>query len=318
MARRPSRKIEQAQEILKRLGLPPAQQNEISALTLLSLCGLSPNEPWRNAKSESQTISKGIMAFIEGHYGKKYAPNTRETVRRQVLHQFVQAGIVVYNPDDPSLPTNSPRAHYALTPEALSVIQTYRTRDWKAACKRFLADKGSLLERYLKKRSGGLVPVQLPSGQTLDLSPGKHNVVQAAVVEQFIPRFAPGSRLLYLGDAAKKTLYLDTEGLMEQGISMNEHDKLPDIVFFNMEKNRLFLVEAVTSHGPMSPKRFTELQEMLSECKATKIYVSAFPDLAEFRRHMKKIAWETEVWITEVPDHMIHYDGEKFLGAALS
>jgi type II restriction enzyme len=318
MARRPSRKTEQAQEILKRLGLPPAQQNEISALTLLSLCGLSADEPWRNARSESQTISKGIMAFIEQHYGKKYAPNTRETVRRQVLHQFVQAGIVVYNPDDPKLPTNSPPAHYALTPEALSVIQSYRSRDWKVACKRFLADKGSLLERYLKKRSGGLVPVQLPSGQTLDLSPGKHNVVQAAVVEQFIPRFAPGSRLLYLGDAAKKTLYLDAEGLMEHGISMTEHDKLPDIVFFDMEKNRLFLVEAVTSHGPMSPKRFIELQEMLSECKATKIYVSAFPDFAEFRRHMKKIAWETEVWIAEVPDHMIHYDGEKFLGASLS
>jgi type II restriction enzyme len=318
MAPRPSRKIEQAQEILKGLGLPPAQQNEISALTLLSLCGLSPDEPWRSATSESQTISKGIMAFIEERYGKKYAPNTRETVRRQVLHQFVQAGIAVYNPDDPSLPTNSPHAHYALTPEALSVIQTYRTRGWKAACKRFLSEKGSLLERYLKKRSGGLVPVLLPSGQTLDLSPGKHNVVQAAVVEQFIPRFAPGSRLLYLGDAAKKALYLDTEGLMEHGISMTEHDKLPDIVFFDMEKNRLFLVEAVTSHGPMSPKRFTELQEMMSRCKATKIYLSAFPDFTEFRRHMKKIAWETEVWIAEVPDHMIHYDGEKFLGASLS
>ncbi len=318
MARRPSRKMEQAQEILKRLGLPTAQQNEISALTLLSLCGLSLNEPWRNASSQSRTISKGIMAFIEEHYGKKYAPNTRETFRRQVLHQFVQAGIVAYNPDDLGLPTNSPRAHYALSPEALSVIRTYRTRGWKAACEGFLADKGSLLERYLKKRSGGLVPVRLPSGQTLDLSPGRHNLIQAAVVEQFIPRFAPGSQLLYLGDAAKKTLYLDTEGLLDHGISMTEHDKLPDIVFYDMEKQRLFLVEAVTSHGPMSPKRFIELQEMLSQCETTKIYVSAFPDFAEFRHHMNKIAWETEVWIAEVPDHMIHYNGEKFLGPSSS
>jgi type II restriction enzyme len=150
------------------------------------------------------------------------------------------------------------------------------------------------------------------------LMPGKHNVVQAVVVGQFIPRFAPGSRLLYLGDAAQKTLFLDTEGLMEHGISITEHNKFPDIVFFDVEKQRLFLVEAVTSHGPMSPKKFVELQEMLSGCEATKIYVSAFPDFTEFRRYVKKIAWETEVWIAEAPDHMIHYDGEKFLGASLS
>lgn len=306
-------KVEEAQKILKQMGLPTAQQNEISALTLLALSGLGPDNAWSEARKSSLGVSKGIMAFIQKHYGRKYAPNTRETVRRQVLHQFVQANLVDYNPDEPDLPTNSPRAHYALTDDAFSAIKTYRTPDWKRACRAFLKTHGSLRDKYGKKTARRLVPVRLPDGSTLELSPGVHNVVQAEVVERFIPRFAPGSQLLYLGDTAKKALYLDENALEKLGIALTEHDKLPDVVFFDANKQRLFLVEAVTSHGPMSPKRYMELAEMLSKCQAKLIFVSAFPTFKEFRKHMRKIAWETEVWVVEEPDHMIHYDGEKFL-----
>src|SRR3972149_5041764 len=102
-------KIKGAKSILKGLGLPSAQQNEISCYTLLALCGLRPKDSWQNAKRNSLTVTKGIMGFIEKHYRKRYAPNTRETFRRQVLHQFVQAQVVEYNPDNPDLPTNSPK-----------------------------------------------------------------------------------------------------------------------------------------------------------------------------------------------------------------
>ena len=37
-------KIDDAQKILKELGLPTAQQNEISAYTLLALCGIKNHE----------------------------------------------------------------------------------------------------------------------------------------------------------------------------------------------------------------------------------------------------------------------------------
>lgn len=100
------RKIQEAQKILKSLGLPPAQQNEMSALTLLALCNLGKNDPWTNAQKKSTTVSKGIMNFVKDKYGRRYAANTRETFRRQVLHQFVQARIADYNPDNPSLPTS--------------------------------------------------------------------------------------------------------------------------------------------------------------------------------------------------------------------
>lgn len=307
-------RIVEARNILRELGLPAAQQNEMSALTLLALCGLGPNASWSDARREGMTVTKGIMAFVAREYGKSYAPNTRETFRRQVLHQLVQARIADYNPFERDLPTSSPRAHYAIAGAALAVIRTYGSPQWESAASEFVRRQGSLFTVYARKRSRRLVPVHLPDGTTMKLSPGKHNQVQAAVVTEFAPRFAPGARVLYLGDTANKDLLLDTVGPAQLGVPITEHGKLPDVVLWDQRRNWLFLVEAVTSHGPVTPKRRLELEEMFAHFGGGIIFVSAFPDFAQFRRHLKTIAWETEVWITEIPDHLIHFNGDRFLG----
>lgn len=159
-----------------------------------------------------------------------------------------------------------------------------------------------------------MVAVRVPEGWELRLSPGRHNELQRAVVEEFAPRFAPGANLLYLGDTTDKDLLVDRARLAQLRIPMTDHDKLPDIVLDDASRGWLFLVEAVTSHGPVSPSRLVDLEEILISCPADPVYVSAFPDFAEFRKHMSNIAWETEVWVRDRPDHLIHYDGERFLG----
>lgn len=307
-------KIIEAQEILKALGLPSAQYNEMSALTFLALCGLKEDDNWSGSIKQSLGVTKGIMDFVNANFEKSYAPNTRETFRRQVLHQFVQARVANYNPDDPTLPVNSPKAHYALTDEVLEVVKAYKTERWDTELKGFIDAVGTLQKVYEKEREIIQIPVKLPSGEELKLSSGKHNDVQAAIVEQFAPRFANGGILLYLGDTAKKDLYLNTEILTELGIPIDQHSKLPDVVILDTKRNWLFLIEAVTSHGPVSPKRIIELEEFLSKCNVGKVYVTAFPDMAEFKKHSTNIAWETEVWLMEIPDHMIHFNGDRFLG----
>lgn len=307
-------KIEDAHEILKVLGLPAQQQNDMAALTLLALCGLRPNDPGQSASRHSLTVSKGIMSFVGKEYGRQYAPNTRETFRRQALHQFMQAHIVDYNPDALELPTNSPRAHYALTKDALNVVKSYGTRQWEDAVGAFIRQYGSLLTVYQRKRSKRLVPLRLPDGTVFRLSPGKHNQLQRSIVEEFAPRFASGAEVLYLGDTAAKYLYVNGEMLASLNIPVTQHDKLPDIVLCDAKRQWLFLIEAVTSHGPVTPKRYVELEAMLVQCSTDRIYVSAFPDLTEFRKHVREIAWETEVWIADIPDHLIHFNGDKFLG----
>lgn len=307
-------KIIEAQIILKDLGLPNSQQNEISAITLLALCDIKGKDKWKDAKKISLGVSKGIMKFSADFYNKEYAPNTRETFRRFVLHQFVQARVADYNPDIPDLPVNSPRAHYAISKEALAVIKSYGTREWNKNTKNFRDSVENLAKKYAKKREVNRVPVTLPNGKILNLSPGKHNEVQAAVVEQFRPEFAKKSELLYLGDTEQKDLYSDNQTMQKIGIPIDQHSKLPDIVLFDREKNWLYLIEAVTSHGPVSPKRVEELEKMLEKCTAGKVYVSAFPDFKEFRKWSNKLAWETEVWICELPSHMIHFNGDRFMG----
>jgi type II restriction enzyme len=286
----------------------------MSALTLISLCALGPDDPWSNAKRTRCTVTKGIMDYIREKFDKNYAPNTRETFRRQVLHQFVQGHIADYNPFEPGLATNSPRAHYAISEAALTTVKAYGKRKWKLVARKFIAEHGALRELYSPERETRRVAVMLPDGQTIHLSPGKHNEIQRAIVEEFAPRFAPGSELLYLGDTAKKSLIVNTTDLARLKVPISEHDKLPDVVLYDRKREWLFLIEAVTSHGPISPKRIVELEAMLAECPAGMVFVSAFPDVAEFKRHARHIAWETEVWLAETPDHLIHFNGDRFFG----
>jgi hypothetical protein len=191
-------KVKEAKEILKALGLPVAQQNEISAYTLLALCGITPKNSWNEAKRKSLKVTKGIMQFVHDVYKKEYAPNTRETFRRQVLHQFVQARIADYNPDNPELPVNSPNAHYAITEPALETIKTYKTKFWKEAAEKFKSEVGSLSKRYKKERNQILIPVTLSNGKIVRLSAGKHNEVQAAILKEFAPRFTKLGEVIYL------------------------------------------------------------------------------------------------------------------------
>ena len=305
-------KIDDA-DILEQMGLPPAQRNDISCLTLLALTGLSEDDAWSQASKPSRSIHE-ILGLMRDTYGRDYAENTRESVRRQVIHQFEQARIVDRNPDEPDLPTNSPRTHYGLTDDALKVLRLYQTGGWESELQVFRSSHGALLEIYQRRRRMREIPIHTSTGEEIRLSPGRHNVLQGQVVTDFGPRFAPGSTLLYLGDAADKLLHLDKDKLADLGVPITEHDKLPDVVLHDEERNWLFLVEAVTSHGPVNPKRVEELEVTLKDCVATRVYVSAFPDFRQFKQHVDKIAWETEVWIAEIPDHLIHFNGDKFLG----
>ena len=306
-------KINDAIKILEVLGMPRAQRNERSALVLLALAGVQPKGSWKNSRQPLLRIWD-IMGFIRDVYKKDYAANTRETIRRQTIHQFEQARLVDRNPDEPERPTNSGKTVYRLTDEALIVLCAYGTRRFQGAVADFLRIFGSLDAAYQRKRQTHCIPLTLPDGDELFLSPGQHNRLQTAVIEALGPRFASGAAVLYVGDTAKKHIVCAATELAKLCIPITQHDKLPDIILFDAMRNWLFLIEAVTSHGPISPKRHRELENMLVGCPAGKVYVSAFLCRSDFRKHVADIAWETEVWIAENPDHMIHFNGPRFLG----
>lgn len=284
---------------------------------LLALAQLTPNDAWENAQNPLlRTVD--IMEYISTHYKQTYAPNSRETIRRQTLHQFEQARLIDRNRDLPTRPTNSGDTNYSLTEDMLQIVRAFPDRNWREEIASFQKEVGRLQELYDRKRDLVKVPVRLPDGTAINLSAGKHNELQADIIHEFCSRFiGQEGRVIYVGDTAQKILILDSQKLEELGVPPMAHDKLPDVVVYEENKNWIFLIEAVTSHGPVSPKRWQELEEVFAACSAGRIYVTAFPDRALFRKYVGDIAWETEVWIADNPDHLIHFNGDRFLGPHL-
>ena len=305
-------KVEDAKRILEEIGMPAKQQNDISCLTLLALANVGPRTPWAKAKNPMLRIHD-IMQFCAKRYDKTYAENSRETFRRKVIHQFEQGRLVDRNPDDAERATNSGLTCYALTPQFLSAVRAYGTKQWAAKRNGFVKAQGKLKVEYEKRHRRHKVRAKLPSKKTLLLSPGKHNKLQVRIVDDFIPEFAPSGVLLYFGDTAKKHAYVDQPMLTKLNVPVKQHGKLPDIVLYDPKREWLYLIEAVTTHGPVTPKRKVELERLLDKCPAARIYVSAFETLADFRKWVADIAWETEVWVADKKSHMIHFNGDKFL-----
>lgn len=305
--------LRSALQILAALGLPKAQQNERSALSLLALLDLQPRRSWPQAASPLMGITP-IMDWIRDYYGRAYAPNTRETIRRQTMHQFVDAGLAVYNPDNPSRPVNSPAAVYQIEPSALDLLRGFGTEEWQRNLTDYLATRPTLVARYAREREQNLIPVQIAPGKVMKLSPGEHSELIREIIESFAARFVPGAVLIYAGDTREKWGYFEKSLLSKLGVEVEAHGKMPDVVLYYPDRNWLLLVESVTSHGPVDGKRHAELARLFLGVKAGLVYVTAFPNRSIMSSYLCEIAWETEVWVADAPSHLIHFNGERFLG----
>lgn len=301
-------KIEEAKEILCALRVPAKQQNNMCCCVLLALADLKEEQPW-NSASNSWIRIHDVIAFANGNYGTTYAENSRETFRKEAIHHFRNAAFI----EDNGNVTNSPKYCYRLTEEMLELIKSFGTDDWAENLNRFIANHDSLIDLYASKRKMRKMPVRI-NGAEFTFSSGKHNQLQKAIIEEFAPRFAPDSECLYVGDTTAKDLVKNEEKLHELGFEITLHDKMPDVVLYSESKDWLYFIEAVTSVGPMEPKRIKEINEMTEGVTAGKIFITAFLDFKTFKKFSDSLAWETEVWIADMPDHMIHLNGDKFIG----
>ncbi len=306
-------KIETAKSLLAQIGMPAKQQSMICVFTLLAMANIRKDTPWSAATNEWIRIHD-IIAFTAECYGVVYAENSRETFRKQALHPFRTAALI----EDNGMATNSPNYLYRLTGEFLNVLKELADDDsvvseQGAALLMFMNNHESLSAIYASKKKMQKMPVKI-NQQEFTFSPGKHNELQKAIIEEFAPRFAPNSECLYVGDTIQKDLVKNVKKLAELGFEITLHDKMPDVVLYREDKDRLYFIESVTSVGPMDPKRIVEIEAMTGNVSSGKIYISAFLDFSTFKKFSDQLAWETEVWIADMPDHMIHLNGDKFIG----
>ena len=301
-------KLDEAREFLMNVGMPKAQQADICALSILAMAGIKPDSDWKDATNEWIRIHD-IIAFANQHYGTTYAENSRETFRKQAMHRFRTAALI----EDNGKATNSPNYRYRITDETLKVLRAWGSNSAEKQMNRFLAYHEKLVDIYASKKKMTIMPVKI-NGLDFQFSTGKHNELQKAIIEEFAPRFAPGSECLYVGDTTQKDLVKNVNKLKKLGFSITLHDKMPDVVLYREEEDWIYFVESVTSVGPMDPKRILEITDMTKDVKSGKIFVTAFLDFATYKKFADSLAWETEVWIADMPDHMIHLNGDRFLG----
>lgn len=308
-------KISLMKNTLQNLEVPAKQQGDLCALTLLAMAGVKPDMNFTEATNNWVRIHD-VIVFIKENYNIPYAENSRETIRKQAMHHFRTAAFI----EDNGMATNSPNYRYRITSEFLRVIRSIKESPdgfvsdiENPAITVFLRDHETLKNIYASKKTVRKMPVNI-NNQEYTFSPGNHNQLQKAIIEEFAPRFAPNSECLYVGDTTNKDMVKNEEKLNELGFDITLHDKMPDVVLYREDKDWLYFIEAVDSVGPMDPERIKDIEAMTSKVKSGKIYITAFLSFAKFKKFSEQLAWETEVWIADMPDHMIHLNGDKFMG----
>ena len=259
--------------------------------------------------------SRDIITFENANYGEKIADASYDDIRRQDLKLLVEAGVVLNSSSQEEQATNNPSRGYALSPAFAELLHQYRTPNWETALAHYIQETISLKEELERRRDMIKVPVTLPGGKTIDLSYGEHNDLQKAIIEVFLPLYGFGAEVLYVGDTKDKFLHLEKEALEALNFFPLEHEELPDVVAYSKEKNLLYLIEAYHSTGEWSEVRVRTVKRKLEEshCNANIVFFTAFENKNTFKQKAKDIAWETEVWIADAPEHLVHFNGYKFL-----
>lgn len=311
--------INQALDIISAVGIPLDDKTpralEKMAGVFIAVAQVNKNQGWSQAKDSSDGVSlksRDIIEYMNENLEENISSGSYDDIRRKDLKLLVLDGLV--SRTQPGSARNDPTRGYCLSPEYCEVIKSYGTRNWDSNIRKLMQGKQTLKEKLSQQRNLSRIDIKLSSGTELKFSPGKHNQLQKAIIEQFLPIFGFGAEVLYVGDTADKFLYIDRPALEFLSFFELKRGELPDIVAYNKSRNWLFLIEAVHSSGPISPTRLLELENLTGNCTADRIYVTAFYDKTTFRKFIADIAWETEVWIAENPDHLIHFNGEKFLG----
>ena len=256
--------------------------------------------------------TRQIIDWENKNLGENISSGSYDDIRRKDLKLLVLGDIVLKS--NPNTATNDSTRGYGLNPFYARLMELYGKGDWVTAITMTMSNGPTLKEKLSRKRIVETVPVCLPSGVKLIFSNGEHNILQKRVIEEFLPRYGFDADLLYVGDTADKYLFVNNELLESLGLPQIAHEDLPDILAYSKQRNWIYLIEAVHSFGPISETRLLHLKTITQKAKCAIVYVTAFNDVKTFKKFASEIAWETEVWIAENPDHMIHFNGGKFLG----
>ncbi len=304
--------------ILDQFGIPmTGTQRRLERMAIAFLaCGdvktIKELKSIKDSNSGHALGTRQIIDFVNDHFNESQSKGSYDDIRRKDLLLLTTADIVLQS--QPGSNQNDSTRGYNVNPFYANIIRNFGSKNWMQKTASLLKGIEPLSERIKRKRNLHKLEVKLPSGKKLQFGLGEHNQLQKLIIEEFLPIYGYESEVLYVGDALKKYLHRDEKKLEELNFFEIAHDKLPDIVAYSKAKNWIYLIEAVHTSNPIDEIRLITLKKMTKKCTADIVYVTAFLDRPTFKKFMVEIAWETEVWIADNPEHMIHFNGDKFLG----
>ena len=134
----------------------------------------------------------------------------------------------------------------------------------------------------------------------------KHSALIAAAVRDYVPRFLPGYRVLYVDETdGDRITDEDIRNLAEAGIELTLGDAMPDVLLWNPESNRLWVIEAVTSDGEVDTHKVEQLTALAERCgKAGIDFTTAYLNwkkAGQRQSAQKNIVPGSYLWIAEEP-----------------
>lgn len=304
--------------ILDKFGIPvdsTPRRLERMAISFLACGDIKSLKDFKKVKDFNSNYSlktRDVIDYVNKHFSENISSGSYDDIRRKDLKLLTIAEIVLRS--SPNSATNDSTRGYCINPMYAELIKSFDSKNWTDLVTTKLKNVDPLNQKLKRERDLQKVSVTLPSGGKLEFSAGEHNDLQKAIIEDFLPRYGYDAEVLYVGDTADKYLHLEKEHLEALNFFEISHEELPDVIAYSKSKNWLYLIEAVHSSGPISEIRLLQLQKLTEKCSAEIVYVTTFLTRPKFRQFMVDIAWETEVWIADNPDHLVHFNGDKFLG----
>lgn len=287
---------------------------------LLTLAGISPirslldAKAWNESRECLRQNKQWIVQYNEWWGNGDVSSGTYDYFLRNGLRPLIDTGLAVENPDKPR-PPNSPATCYGLSIPAAKLLREFaQSHDRELIAAAFVHQTAGIRAAYLAAKASARLPITLADGRVLGVANDDHNELQKRIVEVFLPTFVPSYRLIYIGETGDREIVRDTELVAKLHLERLFADKLPDIVAYDQKRDWIVIIEAYHSSGPISTMRHDRLKQLLGENAKKAVFITAFATRAAYKSNANKIAWKTEVWIADEPEHLIHLDGERFLG----
>ena len=315
--------LNEARDILVSIGMPPNLTNPRSVMTLAALAEISDNKKWRTA-SEGYHGTHHIVEYINSHFpnkagldSKPYAENSRETFRKDNIKPWISAGILE---PKAGLATNDSDNSYRFTSYFAALLRTYGTEQWEENLADYKATHISYAEYLKQTKTVEREYIAEYEGINISLKKSAHNKLQVNILESLIPLICKEKpELLYIGDATNRDLWQKNERLEELGIHIfSQSGNLPDIIVYDRCAKRIIFIEAYHSTGPFTIDRVNDIKALCKCEEGTEAaFITAFDSTAKMLKNYKDVAWDTDMWSADEPTHLVHKNGDKFIGRLL-